>query len=188
MVDASGGSYNAAGVVYTAIALFDPAGRFVLPFTATKSQAEDDFTQYLRHPQTRALASTFTPDFVFGGAALSTTNDLVRASLYRGPGHSGDLTATLGTTQASSPNFIQAVGPGTVQLGSAVGRNAGDMAFWAGRVSDGASTTRLMAVTSYVGDGTPSRTVPLQLSGAAPRLVLVVPTTSAARVYRLAGD
>ena len=44
---------------------------------------------------------------------------------------------------------IQAIGPGTVQLGSTIAATGqGDFAFWAGRVNDGVSSTRLMAVTS----------------------------------------
>jgi hypothetical protein len=41
-----------------------------------------------------------------------------------------------------------------------------------------------MPVASYVGDGTASRSIPLNLSGQAPVFVLVVPTNNAARVYR----
>lgn len=46
-----------------------------------------------------------------------------------------------------------------------------------------------MAVTSYVGNGTGSRNIALDLSGAAPVFALVVPTTTTAlRVYRVTGD
>jgi hypothetical protein len=184
----SGNSVNANGVTYKAIALFDPAGRYVLPFAVSKASSEDNYTHALRYPQSDALATDFTPDFVFGGAAFSSTSDAVRAALYRGPGHTGDLTATLGVTQASSADRIQAVSAGTVQVGTTVSAGSGDHAFWAGRVSDGAAATRLMAVTSYVGDGTASRNIALNLSGAAPVFALVVPTNATAKVSRVTGD
>jgi YD repeat-containing protein len=188
VVQSAGGSYNESGVDYVAIALFDPSGRYVIPFAASKPATEDNYTHYLRWPQTGALASTFTPDFVFGGAAFNASSDTVKASLYRGPGHGGDLTATLGLAQASAADRIQAVGAGTVQFGTTIGYGNGDMAFWAGRVSDGVSSARLMAVASYVGDGTASRAIPLTLGNEAPVFALVVPTNAAARIYRVSGD
>jgi hypothetical protein len=90
--------------------------------------------------------------------------------------------------QGSAADRIQAVGAGTVQFGTTIGHGNGDMAFWAGRVSDGLSSARLMAVASYVGDGTASRLIPVNLGGQAPVLALVVPTSQAARIYRVGGD
>lgn len=183
-------SYNANGVNYIAIALFDPAGRFVIPFAVAKPAAEDDCTHYLRYPQSGELASDFTPNFVFGGLASSNL-DSTRASLYRGPGHSGDLTAKLGVpagSSASDADRIQAIGAGTVQFGTTVGQVGVDQPFWAGRVDDGISSTRLMAVTTYVGNGTASRNIALNLSGAAPVFAIVVPTNPTAKAYRVAGD
>ena len=143
----------------------------------------------MRDPQTGALATTFTPDFVFGGSAFSTTIDATRASLYRGPGHLNDLTSTLATSQAADANRIQALSPGAVQFGTTVGgAGAGDFAFWAGRVDDGVSPTRLMAVTSYVGNGAGSRNISLNLSGQSPALVFVVPTNTMWKIYRVTGD
>jgi hypothetical protein len=69
-----------------------------------------------------------------------------------------------------------------------MGPNWGDHAFWAGRVNDGISSTRLMAVTSYVGDGTGPRNVALSLNGSTPVFALVVPTNASAKVYRVTGD
>ena len=86
---------------------------------------------------------------------------------------------------------IQAIGAGTVEFGTTVGYGLvgpGDHAFWAGRVSDGVSDQRLMAVTSYVGDGTASRNIELNLSDVAPTFALVVPTSAAAKIYRVNTD
>ena len=187
----TGNSYNADGVTYVAVALFDPAGRYVIPFAVSKPAADDNYTHYLRDPQSGELASSFTPDFVFGGAAFGITVDSVRASVYRGPGHVGDLTAKLGVAQVSDADRIQAIGAGTVEFGTTVGQDLvgpGDHAFWAGRVSDGVSDQRLMAVTSYVGDGTASRNIELNLSDVAPTFALVVPTSAAAKIYRVNTD
>ena len=120
---ASGKSYNANGVSYKVIALFDPSGRYVIPFAVSKGASEDHYTQYLRYPESGELASDFTPDFVFGGVANGVTADSVRSALYGGPGHVGDLTAKLGltTAQASDAGRIQALGAGTVQVGTTVG-------------------------------------------------------------------
>ena len=185
---ASGDSYNASGVSYLAIALFDPSGRYVIPFAVSKPAAEDNYTHALRYPQSGALAADFTPDFVFGGAAFNTVSDSVRASFYRGPGHAGDLTGRLGGTLASDADRIQSLGAGTVQFGTTMGYSAGDFAFWSGRVDDGVSATRLMAVTSYVGDGTASRNIPVTLGGESPVLAFVVPTNATSKVYRASGD
>lgn len=141
----------------------------------------------LRYPQSGELASDFTPDFVFGGAARIST-DAASASYYRGPGHAGDLTGKFGAAYASEADRIQALGQGTVQFGTLVNSNQGDNAFWAGRVHDGVSSTRLMAVASYVGDGTGTRNIALTLTGSTPVMALVVPTTAVAKAYRVAGD
>jgi YD repeat-containing protein len=180
-------SYNASGVDYTAIALFDPSGRFSIPFAESKPSADDNYTHYLRYPQTGAAATDFTPDFVFGAPAFPTQSDTTKASLYRGPGHTGDLTAKLGATpaQASDADRIQSVGAGIVEIGTTVGGTQGDYSFWAGRVNDGVTTTRLIAVASYVGDNTSSRNISLNLTGATPTLIFVIPTNATAKVYRL---
>jgi hypothetical protein len=184
-------SYNASGVSYQLIALFDPSGRFVIPFAVSKSSADDNYTHYLHYPQSGEPATDFTPDFVFGGAVFGPGNgEATRASLYRGPAHAavGDLAAKLGALQASDADRIQATGAGTVQFGTTVESTKGDQAFWAGRVSDGVSSTRLMAVTSYVGNGSASRNIALSLNGATPTFVLVVPTTGNNKGYRVDGD
>jgi len=134
------------------------------------------------------------PDFVFGGVASGGAAASAGAAVYRGPGHPGDLTAKLGVSGASSAseaNRIQALGAGTVQFGTAAsgqGNSYGDQAFWAGRVDDGVSPTRLMAVTSYIGNGTASRNIALTLGGATPAFAIVVPTTANAKIYRVTGD
>ncbi|HEU0051915.1 MAG TPA: hypothetical protein VFQ39_02015, partial [Longimicrobium sp.] len=180
-------SYNEAGVTYTAVAIFDPSGRLVNPFAVSKPTGEDNYTHQLRHPVTGALLPSFTPNFVFGGAAFNATSDPVRGSLYKGPGHLADSTVLLGSPQAAAPDWIQGMGAGAVQLGTQIA-GSGDIAFWAGRVSDGVDPTRLMAVGTYVGSGTATRTIPLALSGQTPTLVLVAPATTATRVYRADGD
>jgi hypothetical protein len=62
------------------------------------------------------------------------------------------------------------------------------MAFWAGRVNDGVSSERLMAVMSYVGNGVASRNITLALNGSSPVLVFVVPTNTATKVFRVNTD
>jgi len=187
------GSYNANGVNYVAIALFDPAGRYAIPFAVSTPTGEDNYVHELRNPQGGEPASGFTPDFVFGGvASRQAASATAGASVYRGPGHAGDLTSKLGVSGSQSTaeaDRIQALGAGTVEFGTLVGGyQNGDQSFWAGRVDDGTSTTRLMAVTSYVGDGTPSRNITLNLSGEAPVFAIVVPTNASLKVYRAAGD
>jgi hypothetical protein len=187
---ATGNSYNANGVSYVAIALFDPSGRYVIPFAVSKPTMDDNYTHYLHYPESGDLASDFTPEFVFGGIASINGSDAARTSLYRGPGHAPDLTAKLGlaTPAASEAGRIKALAAGTVQFGTLVGFGQGDEAFWAGRVSDGVSFTRLMAVTSYVGNGASSRNIPLSLNGTAPDFTIVVPTNNTAKAYRVTGD
>ena len=82
---ATGKSYNANGVSYKVIALFDPSGRYVIPFAVSKAATEDDYTHYLRYPETGELASDFTPAFVFGGVANGVTADSVRSSALSRP-------------------------------------------------------------------------------------------------------
>jgi hypothetical protein len=90
--------------------------------------------------------------------------------------------------QSSQGDLIQAIGTGSVELGTAMTANGGEFAFWAGRVVDGVSSTRLMAVTSYVGTGAASRTIALNLSGSTPALAFVVPTNNSTKVYRVTSD
>ena len=180
----SGNSHNANGVSYVAIALFDPAGRYALPFALSKPAADDNYTVNLRYPESGEPATDFTPDFVFGALGWGTAG----ASVYRGPGHVGDLTGKLAMSAASDADRIQALGAGTVQFGTLIGQGQGDQAFWAGRVNDGISSSRLMAVTSYTGNGTSSRNISLALNGSTPALILVVPTNAAAKVYRVNTD
>jgi hypothetical protein len=168
--------------------VFDPSGRYVLPFAVSKPTIDDNYTHHLRYPQTGELAEDFTPDFVFGGAAFNTgSGDDTHSSIYRGPGHSGDLTGILSTTGPSDVDRIQALGAGTVEFGTKIGHRDGDHAFWAGRVSDGVAPERLMAVTSYVGDGTPSRNIALELDGGTPAFAFVVPTNATSKIYRVSG-
>lgn len=159
VVHAGSESYNESGVNYVAIALFDPAGRYVIPFAVSKATAEDNYTHQLRHSQTGALAATLTPDFVFGGAAFNANTDPVRASLYRGPGHGGDLPPRSAWRRRRRRTGSRRSDPGRCNFGTAIGQHGGDTAFWAGRVSDGVSSARLLAATSYVGDGATARNV-----------------------------
>jgi hypothetical protein len=128
---------------------------------------------------------------VFGGVASSAPSDQAGASVYRGPGHVGDLTSKLGDfyTGAAVPDRIKSLGAGTVQFGTALGGpTSGDQAYWAGRVDDSVSSTRLMGVTSYVGNGAASRNISLNLENQTPVLTFVVPTNNTAKVYRVTGD
>ena len=185
----TGKSYNANGVNYVAIALFDPASRYGIPFGVSKPATEPNYTHYLRYPQSGELAEDFTPDFVFGGFTTNNAVDSVRANIYRGPGDSGDLTAKLGVAQASDADRIQSIGTGQVQFGASIGSpTQGDASFWAGRVSDGVAMDRLIAVTSYVGNGAASRNITLNLDGQSPKFALVVPTSAVAKVYRVSTD
>ena len=144
----AGTSYNANGVNYIAIALFDPSGRYVLPFAVSKPTAEDNYTQYLRYPQSGELASLFIPDFVFGGVANGFNGGADRGEHLPGPGTRGrpNREAGRGAGVGSQPypgdwrRYRAIRHPGRQRL-------VGDQAFWAGRVSDGVSSTRLMAVT-----------------------------------------
>jgi len=184
----AGDSYNANGVGYTVIAVFDPSGRYIIPFGVSKDWAEDDYVHQLRLPQSGALAATFTPDFVFGGGSTTTGGDSAHTTFYKGPGHAGDLTAKLGVAQAADADRIQSMAAGQVQFGTSIGSQWGDTSFFAGRVNDGVAPERLMAVTSYVGDGTSSRNIPLALNGLSPVFALVMPTTAVAKVYRVSTD
>jgi hypothetical protein len=184
----AGNSYNANGVNYTAIALFDPSGRYVIPFGVSKPPAEDDYIHHLRLPQTGEPADSFTPDFVFGGLSSTTSADANLATFYKGAGQAGDSTVKLGAALAADADRIQSMAAGQVQFGKSIGSQYGDTAFIAGRVSDGFATDRLMAATSYVGDGTASRNITLELNGESPVFALVAPLTAVAKVYRVSSD
>jgi len=102
----------------------------------------------------------------------------------------GRILAAVGSS-ASDADRIQALGAGTAELGTTVAQAGGqvDQAFWAGRVSTGdPNETRLMAVTSYVGNGGASRNITLNLSGSSPVFAIVVPTNATAKAYRVSGD
>ncbi len=164
----AGTSYNANGVNYIAIALFDPSGRYVLPFAVSKPTAEDNYTQYLRYPQSGGSPRSSSPT----SSLVVSRMDLTAMPPERaptGPGTRGrpDREARRGAGVGSRPY------PGGWRRHRAIRhhrrpRYLGDQAFWAGRVSDGVSSTRLMAVTLVRGDGTASRNIALTLSGSCP--------------------
>jgi hypothetical protein len=127
-------SVNANGVAYVAIALFDPSGRYVIPFAINKGDesTDDDYTHRLRRPATGELAADFTPDFVFGGGAFGTTNITSYAVALPWLRTHGSLTSKLGIASTMGPDAdrIQTLNQGSVQFGNGINGDAGDVAFW----------------------------------------------------------
>jgi hypothetical protein len=91
---------------------------------------------------------------------------------------------------ATSPvaDVIESLDSGTINIGTLIeGGTIFDYAFLLVRYSDTFTTTKLIDATSYVGDGTGTRTVPLDLGGTAPVWVIVVPHTTTLRYHRMNG-
>ena len=169
--------YNSAGVVYDCLVVRDPKNRVhargsFAQTAETTPVSTDNWDVAIGEGSGTNNITSFTPEALIMTAesALATT-----ASYVRGPGHVGDLASRVSNTAAPIADRIQALQPTGFQAGSGgFDGNAFHFPFLGLRTTN-FLTTKLFATTSYVGDGTASRLVGLDLDAQIPIWVWVIP-------------
>jgi hypothetical protein len=178
-VGGSNAQFNANAVVYQYIAFCDPAARFARAGAVSVNTT-------LAVPFVHALEDPgFTPEWAFfmredGGGATT-------ASMYtKGAGHAADA-ASLMTSGASIASAIT-FAAGQLSLGTGVVATGLDqnnyVLFRRADGNDDPDQAKVMAVGTYTGDGTASRTISLPTTGLRPLWAIVQPVTGAVAIVR----
>jgi len=175
---------NDSGVTYGWIAVKDNAQRMI----ATTSRCINPGANALDDYDWDLPDSGFIPEAaILSGQRVITSGS--NRIVYRGPDHAGDSSTALDTVNAAAADYIQSMGTGTIQLGSgSVGNLSPDdrHALAVFRTTEFTQET-LLVMGRYTGDGSGSRVIPFTVI-ADPALLIVVPTNTAARVYRFYND
>lgn len=166
---------NNAGVTYAYLALGDPGMRFLLAGCLRKCRGTVDIITQLAHTGFVALAGFFWQEATAGGVG--------NGMHYKGPGHAPSSISPINGAELA--NALQFTAPGQLTSKSAfMGVNAFDcISFLLSRMDDlGAGDAgKMIQITSYVGDGSASRTLALApASGRRPMFAFVVPHNGAA--------
>lgn len=154
---------NATGVTYQYFAVCDPGMRFLCGFTGAAKSDEVETIHHLPNP-------SFTPEFL-----IAWIEDYINTGAgnpyLKGPGQAASgITQFAGATETSSVEMAE----GTVTTRTAFHNNqsqTSDFAFMALRRDDGSQDTGLpgvMAIVTWIGDGSGSRTISLPASGRRP--------------------
>lgn len=162
---------NTNGSTYNYIAFCDPAQRFAAAGVLNATNSSADIVTTLDN-------EAFTPDALFlqqedlaGGATMGLH--------YRGVGHATGNCSPLSATEIAGASYAR----GTITSKSALHVSALEqIAYIAFRKADGNNDPgqqRVLATTSYTGDGTASRTISLLMGGRRPVWALVVPHNAA---------
>ena len=153
---------NATGSTYQWVAVSDPAMRFLMNGAFSHVSALASALNPYPNP-------AFSADGIF--LFVEDTNDSAVGHYFRGPGHTGNQASPLNGAVVTS-----VVTPAVGSLTSLAPLNGGwyQTAYSAWRKSDGVTGTAL-DITSYVGNGTSSKTITVALNGYIPLFTLVVP-------------
>jgi hypothetical protein len=166
-------SSNANGVTYQYTAFCDPAMRFCNAGALFTRNANIDFVTTLDN-------EGFTPDNVWlatelrGGGASG-------GIWYRGPGHTAQNASQLNTSEtALAFSFAKGTITSKTALTNSAWHQVGYLAFRKNDGSGDANIGKVIATTSYTGDGNASRTVGILMGGQRPAWAMVVPHNAAA--------
>jgi hypothetical protein len=174
-ITGSNSATNQNTITYRLIACFDPQQRIASRGAVALASGSDDRDVQLR-------GSGFVPEAVFIARESAPSNDATKI-YYRGAGHTGDQSISLGVDTAAVSNAVQTVQTGGFEVGTLINEAFQDFAFMAWRTTPFAGR-RLVAITSYVGNGSNPRSVSLALDGGTPVFALVVPTNNGKRWTR----
>jgi hypothetical protein len=177
---------NESGMVYDYIAIRDPSfrafgrGSFYQRSTTTPRDT-DNWAVPIGAETGVGSVSAWQPDALL---FCRETDDSALASFMRGAGHVGDLSSNIGTLGAPAADRIQ-------QL-TATGWEAGKGSFstsaynypFLGIRTTAFNATQLARTTSYVGDGTASQVVTVNMGGLPPAWVWVVPHNTGRHYWR----
>lgn len=178
---------NANLVVYEYVAVSDPGMRFMLNGAFMRDDTLASAVNALIDP-------TFYPDGSFlMQEELGNAGVLASGAWYKGKGHAtaraslldaaentNALTFGLGLLNSQTPLHTQGVS--VAHSCWRIFDGAGSASGPATAHCDGTSTVRPVAITSYLGDGTGARTIPVALNSRFPLYAVVVPHNGAAYV------
>lgn len=171
-------SWNLTGVSYRWMAFFD-ANQFISQRGATATNTVDDREVALPD-------ATFIPEMLFCFRD-SYSASVINQQFFRGAGYSGDATTSLDQSAAPVADAIQWLSTGRFQLGTLCSSDDHQFA-WLTFNTERCSASRLVAHTSYVGDGAVgTRTIPLALTGLTPIFSMVISFGAVASKYVRAG-
>jgi hypothetical protein len=164
-------SSNTNGSTYQYTAFCDPAQRFAAAGALHVHAGATDFVTTLDN-------EAFTPDALFlmqeelaGGATVGLH--------YRGVGHASGNCSALNAAEIAGASYARGTITGKNALHSAGFQQIAYIAFRKADGNNDAGQSRVLATTSYTGDGTASRTVGLVMGGRRPAWALVVPHNAA---------
>lgn len=168
------GTLNKAGLTYWWIAMSDPSGRYMETGQMNMPSGDDNVTAAFRR-------TDFTPEMLFlhrlGGS-------FGQAFSMKGPGHVGELSTLISATPTGDQNDrIQAMGTGSVTVGTLVSSGTGSTNAYLGLRTTGVHTERLIDISSYVGDNTTNRTITVNLTEPLVA-VFVMPSSNEARMLK----
>ena len=164
---------NASGTTYRYVAICDPTLRFLdrSGYAASPGEASRSVT-----------GSGLLPSLICAQLdQFSTTSS--NGGFVKGPGHTGTASSPLIGASATISTGIQSI---ATTWTSGATTNTRPQTAWAGWTVDlwGASAT-LWTTTTYTGDGTGTRVIPVSLNGYAPGAVFVFPHNGVGRVRHL---
>lgn len=174
---------NAAGVTYQYIAVCDPGARFLLNGTFIRPTAASGQATPLANPD-------FTPEALLFWWEGLTSGALTGDRLYyKGPGHLGSFASPVGgAVGGAEQNNTISYGQGQITPWTNICSNASPVAYAAWRRNDGSNdpgVNRVVQVTSYVGNGSSTRSIYLgSPSGRRPLFALVIPHNTSTPHYR----
>jgi hypothetical protein len=159
---------NEVGITYAVVAVFDPSQRMLYRDGRPYPTSSDDHTANFR-----SGFGTLTPELVLAQNGVYGSTSFT-AAFFRGPGQSGDQACDLiSTTGAFASDAIQDVSAGSIQFGGLLSYPAWGCDFVGFNTSGVFTTTHLMAIGTYTGDGTGARVITDTLSALTPTCVIL---------------
>jgi len=170
---------NAVGVTYSYLAVCDPGMRFLLNGALTGHVGTADLT-------TALVNTSFLPDFLWLFSERLGATSTARLHV-KGPGNAAASVTTLSNAEVANA-LTMAAGQLVAKTAFYTINQPNQIAFAAFRMNDGSADpgmSRVVQITSYVGDGAASRTLALApASGRRPMWALVAPASSAGAIFR----
>jgi len=171
---------NAAGVVYSYLAIMDPGGRF---FRAGAFNAAPNTVPYTHPLDDPAFLAEWS--FLFKESESQTTTITLN---YKTPAHAADEAAVINAGTPIANALTHQLGSLVARAGLVTNDTYGSHAYFLirrddGNVALGLDVRRVVRMGSYVGDGTASRTISVDMNARRPMWAIVCPA-NATSIYR----
>lgn len=174
----AGNSWNVNGESYAFFALMDPGMRFAYGTGLFHPRSSEDNAQALED-------DTFEPEAAFIQNEIHSVGSTIRF-FYKGPGHAASEASPVSATVVSDAlTFAEGAISSGGGLTAASVANAAVMLFRRDDGSEDPGIPQVLQLTSYIGDGSASRTINLTpASGRRPLIAFVVPHNNTGAAYR----